>query len=307
MRRAPRRIFTLLAAGLAAPALAQAPDFSKIQSRVTRVAGNVYMIDGTGGFAGGNIGVSVGDDGVLIVDDQVAPLAPKIQAALAEVTQKPVRFVLNTHWHGDHTHGNAVFAQTATIIAHDNVRTRMMADEHYEGGPEKTATPRVALPVITFAEGATVHVNDEEIRALHTPPGHTDGDTVVFFTKSNVVHLGDNFFNGMFPFVDLESGGSTRGMITAVDQVLARVKPDTRVIPGHGPLASVEDLRAYGAMLKDAVAIVEAGIKKGRTLEQMQQDKVLAKYDAQGGGFLKTEVFIQQLYNDLTGKKKNIM
>ena len=302
-----RCLVTLGVLGLAAPALAQAPDFTKIQERVTKVAGNVYMIDGTGGFAGGNIGVSVGDDGVLIVDDQFAPLAPKIQAALAEVTPKPVRFVLNTHWHGDHTHGNSVFGQAATLIAHDNVRTRMLADEYYNGPPDKAPTPRVALPVITFAEGATVHVNDEEIRALHTPPGHTDGDTVVFFTKSNVVHMGDNFFHGMFPFVDLESGGSTRGMITAVDQVLARAKPDTRVIPGHGPVAGVDELRAYGAMLKDAVAIVDAGIKKGRTLEQLQKDKVLAKYDAShGGGFLKTDVFIQQIYNDLTGKKKNI-
>jgi glyoxylase-like metal-dependent hydrolase (beta-lactamase superfamily II) len=306
MLRTPLPVVSLCALGLAAPALAQAPDFSKIQSRVARVAGNVYMIDGTGGFAGGNIGVSVGEDGVLIVDDQFAPLAPKIQAALKEVTDKPVRFVLNTHWHGDHTHGNSVFGQTATVIAHDNVRTRMAADEYFNGPPDKAPTPKAALPVITFSEQATVHVNDEEIRALHTPPGHTDGDTSVFFTKSNVVHLGDNFFNGMFPFVDLESGGSTRGMIAAVEQVLAQVKADTKVIPGHGPVATVEELRAYAAMLKDSVALVEAGIKKGQTLEQLQKAKVLAKYDAQGGGFLKPEVFIQQIYNDLTGKKKNI-
>jgi glyoxylase-like metal-dependent hydrolase (beta-lactamase superfamily II) len=281
-------------------------DFAKIESRVTRVAGNVHMIDGVGGFAGGNIGVSVGDDGVLIVDDQFAPLAPKIQAALATVTRQPVRFVLNTHWHGDHTHGNSVFGQTATVIAHDNVRTRMAADEFFNGPANKAPTPKVALPVITFSEGATVHVNDEEIRALHTAPGHTDGDSVVFFTKSNVVHMGDDFFNGMFPFVDLESGGSTRGMAAAVELVLAQVKPDTRVIPGHGPLASVEDLRAYAAMLRDAVAIVEAGMKAGRTLEQMQTDKVLAKYDSFGGGFVKTDTFIQQIYNDLKGTKKNI-
>jgi glyoxylase-like metal-dependent hydrolase (beta-lactamase superfamily II) len=302
----PRCLVTICALGLAAPALAQAPDFDKIQSRVTKVAGNVYMIDGTGGFAGGNIGVSVGEDGVLIVDDQFVPLAPKIQAVLKQVTDKPVRFVLNTHWHGDHTHGNAHFGQTATVIAHDNVRTRMAADENFNGPGSKAPTPKVALPVITFSDQATVHVNDEEIRALHTPPGHTDGDTSVFFTKSNVVHLGDNFFNGMFPFVDLESGGSTRGMAAAVEAVLAQVKPDTKVIPGHGPIATVDELRAYAAMLKEAVAIVDAGIKKGQTLEQLQKAKVLAKYDAQGGGFLKTDTFIQQLYNDLTGKKKNI-
>jgi cyclase len=300
------QVTSLCALGLAAPALAQAPDWSKIQERVTKVAGNVYMIDGTGGFAGGNIGVSVGEDGVLIVDDQFAPLAPKIQAALAEVTKQPVRFVLNTHWHGDHTHGNAVFGQTATVIAHDNVRTRMAADQFYNGPPTKAPTPKVALPVITFSDKATVHVNDEEIRALHTAPGHTDGDTVVFFTKSNVVHMGDNFFNGMFPFVDLESGGSTKGMIAAIEQVLGQVKPDTRVIPGHGPVASVDELRAYAAMLKDAVAAVESGIKNGRTLEQLQKDKVLAKHDALGGGFLKTDTFIQQIYNDLKGTKKNI-
>jgi glyoxylase-like metal-dependent hydrolase (beta-lactamase superfamily II) len=264
------------------------------------------MLDGVGGFAGGNIGGSVGDAGVLIVDDQFAPLAPKIQAALATVTKQPVRFVLNTHWHGDHTHGNAVFGQTATVIAHDNVRTRMAADEYFNGPPNKTPTPKAALPVITFSERATVHVNDEDIRALHTAPGHTDGDSVVFFTRSNVVHMGDNFFNGMFPFVDLESGGSTRGMAAAVELVLAQIKPDTRVIPGHGPIASVDDLRGYAAMLKDSLAIVEAGIKAGRTLEQMQKDKVLGKYDSFGGGFVKTDTFVQQIYNDLKGVTKNI-
>ncbi|HET8644887.1 MAG TPA: MBL fold metallo-hydrolase, partial [Vicinamibacteria bacterium] len=250
--RQPFAVFAAAGAvslALGAQALAQI-DFAKVESRITKVAGNVYMIDGVGGFAGGTIGVSVGDDGVLLVDDQLAPMIPKIQGVLATVTKQPVRFVLNTHWHGDHTHGNSVLGQTATIIAHDNVRTRMAADEHFNGPGQKAPTPKVALPVITFSDTATVHFNGEEIRALHTAPGHTDGDTVVFFTKSNVVHMGDNFFNGMFPFVDLESGGTVRGMIAAIELVAGRVPADAKVIPGHGPLASVEDLRAYAVMLK---------------------------------------------------------
>ncbi len=277
-------------------------DFSKIQEKVTKVAGNIYMIESTGGFGGGNIGVSVGDDGIVIVDDKFAPLAPKIEAALKGISDKPVRFVLNTHYHGDHTHGNRVWGKSASIIAHANVRKRLLQPD-----PDtKEPTPPVALPVVTFDHSASVHLNGEDIRALHFPSGHTDGDSVIFFTQSNVIHMGDDFFNGMFPFIDLESGGTVPGYIGAVEGVVKQAKPDTKFIPGHGPLASLDDLKGYLAMLKDSYQIVAAGAKQGKTLEQLNQQKVLAKYDSSfGGGFMKTHQYLEQLYNDATGKKKN--
>src|SRR5215510_1485047 len=170
---------------------AQQPDWSKIEIKAEKVAGNVYMLYGVGGFAGGNIGVSVGADGIALVDDQFEPLVPKIEAALKGISDKPVRFVINTHFHGDHTHGNKVFGTKSTVIAHDNVRKRMQADTSFDGKPGTQAPPQ-ALPVITFDHQVSVHLNGEEERGLHVPASHTDGDTVVFFTKSNVVHMGDD-------------------------------------------------------------------------------------------------------------------
>jgi cyclase len=276
-------------------------DLSKIQEKASKVAGNIYMIEATGGFGGGNIGVSVGNDGVVIVDDQFAPLAPRIEAALKGISDKPVRFVLNTHYHGDHTHGNRVWGKNASIIAHENVRKRLLLPDP----DSKEMTPPVALPVITFDHSATVHLNGEDVRALHFPSGHTDGDSVIFFTQSNVIHMGDDFFNGMFPFVDLEAGGSIPGYIAAVESVVKEAKPDTKFIPGHGPLASLDDLKNYLAMLKESYQIVSAGVKQGKTLEQLKQQKVLSKFDSFAAGFMKTDQYLEQLYNDATGKKKN--
>src|SRR3954465_12272099 len=232
---------------------AQEQDFSKIRSRITKVAGNVYMIDGTGGFVGGNIGVSVGDDGILIVDDQFAPLADKIQAVLKGVTDKPVRFVLNTHFPGAPSKGNRYWGQHATIIAHDNVRVRM-ATGNPDPNPDnhRDPAPKAALPVGTFDNTATVHINGEDIRGVHFPHGHTDGDAVVWFTQSNVVHMGDDFSNGVFPFIDVDSGGRVVGLIKNLDVIIPQLKPDTKIIPGHGPLGNVEDLKNFLAMLKDS-------------------------------------------------------
>jgi len=278
-------------------------DFSKLQERVTKVAGNIYMIEATGGFGGGNIGVSVGDDGIVIVDDQFAPLADKIQAALKGISDKPVKFILNTHYHGDHTHGNRVWGKNANIIAHENVRKRLQVPDP----DSKEEMPTFGLPVITFEQGVAVHLNGEDIRAIHFPSGHTDGDSVIFFTQSNVIHMGDDLFNGMFPFIDLEAGGSVRGYIDAVESVLKQAKPGTKFIPGHGPIATGDEVKEYLAMLKDTYQIVAAGVKQGKTLDQLKQQKVLAKYDKFAGGFMKTDEFLVQLYNDATGKKKNYM
>jgi glyoxylase-like metal-dependent hydrolase (beta-lactamase superfamily II) len=290
---------------LAAAVHSQPTDWSKIETKVEKVAGRVYMLYGVGGFAGGNIGVSVGDDGVLLVDDQFEPLVPKIQAALKGITDKPVRFVLNTHFHGDHTHGNKVFGRSATIVAHDNVRKRMAQDDDFDDKPGTKAPPH-ALPLVTFDRQVSVHLNGEEIRGLHFPAGHTDGDTVVFFTGSNVVHMGDVYFNGMFPFVDLEGGGTVKGYIAAIEGVLKDLPGDARVIPGHGPLASKPDLQGYLAMLKDTVGIVEKGLQGGKTADQLKKEKVLAAYDAQyGSGFIKTDNWIETIASSLKGVAKN--
>ncbi len=284
----------------ATAAAAQQQDFSKVEIKVTKVAGSVYMLQG----AGGNIGASVGEDGIVIVDDQFAPLADKIQAALKGITDKPVRFVINTHWHFDHTGGNPYFAKQGTIIAQENVRERLESGGTLLGTEVKPAA-REDLPIVTFNDRLTVHLNGEDIRAIHFPHGHTDGDSVIFFTQSHVVHMGDDFVTYGFPFIDLESGGSARGMIAACEKVLATLPPETKLIPGHGALSTVADLKPYVAMLKEATARIERGIREGKSAEDLKRAKVLAGYESWGGEgkFITTDKFIDTLYNDLTGRK----
>jgi len=276
----------------------QQPDYSKVEIKVQKVSGTVYMLQGMGG----NIGASVGEDGIVIVDDEFLPLADKIEAALKGIADKPVKFVLNTHWHGDHTGGNPHFGEKAPIIAQENVRKRLASGGKTRFG-ETPPAPKAALPVITFEDKVSVHLNGEDIRAIHIPQGHTDGDSVIFFTQSNVVHMGDDFFNGgMFPFIDIASGGSVQGMIAGGEKVLAETPDDVKLIPGHGPLANKDDLRKFINMLKETSAAVQADTKKGKTLDQLKKEKVLAKWDSWGQSFIKTDVFIEILYDSLTQK-----
>ena len=298
------RVLILCASLLIATfALAQDRDFSKVKIKVTKVSGNVYMLEGEGG----NIGASVGEDGIVVVDDQYAPLAEKIQAALKDVTDKPVRFIINTHFHGDHTGGNAYFQKQAPVIAHDNVRKRL--EEGGTGGNlgsismERKPAAKEALPIITFDHDVTVHLNGEDIRALHFPSGHTDGDSIIFFPKSNVVHMGDDFVRYGFPFIDLGSGGSVEGMIAAMQEVIPKLPADVKVIPGHGNVSNLDDLREYVKMLVETRAAVEKGVKQGKTLDQLKQEKVLDPWKKWNGDFVTTDLFIETLYNDLTGKK----
>jgi cyclase len=288
----------LTLAALALPLAAAADDkqdFSKVEVKATKVAGQVYVIeDASPEFSGGNVGVSAGPDGILMIDDKFAPIAPKVETALRSVSDKPVRFVINTHYHGDHTDGNAVFGRKATVIAQDNTRKRMMAPPDKEPAP-----PAVALPIITFENKLSVHFNGEEIRATHFPNGHTDTDVVVFFLKSNVVHMGDDFFNGMYPFIDLDGGGSVKGLIANLVKVIPEIPAGAKIIPGHGPVATIKELRDFLAMLQGTTAIVEAGIKSGKTADQLKKAKALAKYDSWGKGFLKADSFIDQLYKEL--------
>jgi len=282
---------------------AQQDDFSKVEIKVTKVAGSVYMLEG----AGGNIGASVGEDGIVIVDDQYAPLAEKIQAALKGVTDKPVRFVINTHYHGDHTGGNAYFQKQAPVIAHDNVRKRLETGgtAGNRGSISKVNQPAAkdALPILTFDHDITVHLKDEDIRALHFPSGHTDGDSIIFFPKSNVVHMGDDFVRYGFPFIDLSGGGSVKGMIAALQEVISKLPPDVKVIPGHGQISNLDEVREYTKMLVDTSAVVEKGVQQGKTLDQLKQEKVLEPWKKWSGDFVSSDVFIETLYNDLAGKK----
>jgi len=284
----------------AAVAQAQQPDYSKVQIKATKVAGNVYMLEG----AGGNIGVSVGDDGLLIVDDQFAPLADKIRAALKGIADKKLHFILNTHWHGDHTGGNVSFGPEATIIAHDNVRKRLSTEQKSTVVNRTTPpSPKEALPVITFDKTLTVHFNGEEIRAIHFPQGHTDGDSVIFFTSSNVVHLGDDFFAGRFPFVDLESGGTVEGLVRNIGEIITKIPEGAKLIPGHGPISTIDDLKNYHRMLQQTTEIVRQKIAAGKTLEQIKSEGLPEEWKPWGEGFIKTDRWVETIYRSLTAKK----
>jgi cyclase len=264
-------------------------DYSKVEIKTTHVSGNIYMLEG----AGGNIGVSVGPDGVLIVDDQFLPLAPKIEAALAKLHTNAPKFLLNTHWHGDHTGGNPHFGKKASIIAHTNVRKRLA---------DKSDTPKEALPVVTFDDSLSVHFNGEEIRVIHLPPGHTDGDSVIHFTKSGVIHTGDQFFNARFPFIDLGSGGDVAGYVKNVETLLAKLPSGAKIIPGHGALATREDLVKFHQMLTETLGIVRKGIAEGKTLEQVKAVGLPEKYKDWGTGFINASRFFEITYNSLNKK-----
>jgi cyclase len=291
-----------LAAGLAltaTPMLAQ-QDFSKVEIKVVPVSGSLYMLQGSGG----NIGVSAGPDGILIIDDQYAPLAEKIRAALKGINPGKLKFVLNTHYHGDHTGGNPEFGPEAAIIAQENVRKRLASGTMRRGEKVEPMTA-AGLPVITFEDAVSVHFNGEEIKAIHYPHGHTDGDSIIFFTRSNVVHMGDDFFTGRFPFVDLENGGSVQGLTENIAKVLSQIPAGAKVIPGHGPLSTVDDLKKYHGMLTATTETVRKAMEAGKTLEQIQAAGLGDEWKDWGSGFIKTDVWIATIHDSLKAGKKN--
>jgi cyclase len=283
-------LFALALVLITPPAFAQR-DFSNVEIKTIPVAKNIYMLEGSGG----NIGVSIGEDGNLIVDDQFAPLADKIDAAVQKINPGKLKFVLNTHHHSDHTGGNAAFgAKDATIIAQSNVRKRLSGEANAK---------KESLPVITFDQAASVYFNGEEIKLLHQGPGHTDGDSIIFFTGANVVHMGDQFFNGGFPFIDLSSGGSVDGYLKTVSVVLEKVPADAKIIPGHGKLGTVEDLKNFHAMLVETTGLVKKGIADGKSLADLKAAGLPDKFKEFGTGFIKTDRWIETIYNDATKKK----
>src|ERR1044072_8304796 len=272
-------------------------DFSKVQMKSTKIAGNIYMLEG----AGGNIGVSAGADGILIIDDQYAPLSEKIRAALKEINPGNLKFILNTHWHGDHTGSNAVFGPEAPIVAHTNVRKRLEMGSTTPGRVLQPAA-KEALPVITYDQSVSIYFNGEELRVMHYPQGHTDGDSIIFFTKSNVVHMGDDFFAGSFPFVDIDSGGSVEGLIKNIQDVIAKVPADVKIIPGHGPLSTLDDLKKYHRMLVETTGLVGKKIKEGENLKQLQAEGFADEWKDWGKGFVNANRWIETIHRSMTKK-----
>jgi glyoxylase-like metal-dependent hydrolase (beta-lactamase superfamily II) len=294
MKKATILLATVLVLG-AGPVRAQRDDLSKVEIKPTKLAGSVWMLEG----AGGNIGVSSGSDGLLIVDDQFLPLADKIKAALKGISPNgKLAFLVNTHWHGDHTGGNRVFGKEATIVAQSNVRKRLAAPQD-RGGQTSEASPKEALPVVTFEDGLTLWFNGEEIEVVHVPHGHTDGDSVIFFKTSNVVHMGDQFFNGRFPFIDVDSGGDVANYVKNVADMLARIPADAKVIPGHGAPANVADLKAFHTMLIKTTDYVRGQIAKGMTLEEAKKAGLPDEWKSWSWGFISTERWVEILYGSL--------
>jgi glyoxylase-like metal-dependent hydrolase (beta-lactamase superfamily II) len=283
---------------LAASVVSAQQDFEKVEIGTQHVVGGIYMLDG----AGGNIGVSTGDDGVFLIDDQFAPLTEKIRGAVREISDKPIRFVLNTHWHFDHTGGNENLGKAgAVILAHDNVRRRMSVDQLIEIiDTEVPASPPAALPVVTFNDTVTLHINGDTVRVLHVPNAHTDGDALVHFQKANVLHMGDVFFSGMYPFIDVGAGGSLDGMIEACGVALELANDETLMIPGHGPLSSRGDLIAYRNMLKGVRDVMAPLVRMGKSLEQIREADALAPFNEMWGKGFSPDLFLEAVYRDLS-------
>lgn len=295
----------LLAALLLAispPVVAQ-QNFDTVQVWSQQVAQGVYMLTG----AGGNIGVSIGDDAVFVVDDQYAPLTPKILAAIAQLTNKPVRFIVNTHWHGDHTGGNEAMGKTgALIVAQDNVRRRMSSEQVLQIFQQTVpASPSGALPVITFSDTVTFHVNGDDVQAFHVSKAHTDGDALIVWRKANVVHAGDIFVTYGFPFIDLDSGGGVDGLIAAVDVLLTLGDDTVKIIPGHGPISDRAAVREYGNMLKTIRDRVRQQKAAGRSLAQTLATRPTAEFDARlGNGFIKPDQFVTMVYQSVSPTRR---
>ena len=289
-----KKLFVMIGCFLATSALAQ-QDFSNVKIETIPVAKGVYMLVGSGG----NLGLSVGEDGAFLIDDQYAPLTDKILNAIAAVTDKPIRFLVNTHWHMDHTGGNENIGKGgAIIVAHDNVRKRLAKGQFMKAfNVEIPPAPPKALPVITFKDRVTFHWNNETLEVWHPQPAHTDGDAVIYFKSANVVHVGDLLFNGIYPFIDAGSGGSFEGVIAGVDEVLGRIDDNTKVIPGHGPLGNKADLKAYRDMLATVHERINKLIKKGKNIDEIVAARPTSDLDAKwGGGFLKPDQWVKIAY-----------
>jgi cyclase len=290
----------LMTAVCLVPALAQD---SEVTYKSTELARGLYMLEGDGGFTGGNIGLSTGPDGVVMIDDGMPPFTDKLLAAIAKLTRDPVEFLINTHAHGDHVGANATFGKAgATIFAHDRLRERLVADGMTTGAGQMEA-PKDALPVVTFSDSVTIHLNGRVAFVFHVEQAHTDGDAVIHFRDDNVIYAGDALFNGLFPFIDLDSGGSVEGYIAAQERILALADEQTKIVPGHGPLANKKDLQASVDMLRTASDRVKKLIEAGKSVQDIVEENPLADYhDDWNWGFITTERMTRTLHRGLTEK-----
>ena len=299
-------LLVLFAVVLAVGGVAHAqkgPDWEKIIIKTTKITESIYMLDG----GGGNIGLSVGEDGVIVIDDQYAQLTPKIQAAIAAITPKPVKFVLNTHWHVDHVGGNENLATAgAVIVAHENVRKRMSTEQFVELMKRKfEPSPAKALPVVTFTSDITLHFNGEDIHVIHVDPAHTDGDSIVVFPKAKVIHMGDCYMTISYPYADLSSGGNYDGFIAVTDKVVGMTDEAFKIIPGHGPLSNRAELKAWHDMIVEIRASVKKQADAGTKLDAIQKLNLTAKWDEKWGKkFIKPDQVVDFAFQAVTAKKK---
>ncbi|MDH3493362.1 MAG: MBL fold metallo-hydrolase [Acidobacteriota bacterium] len=293
----------VLSSGFTAGHTSLIPDTHPVQQnfKLEKVAGSVHVLFGSGG----NIGVSYGADGLLTIDTQFARFVPQIKAELAKLGSDKPRFVFNTHFHGDHTGGNVLFGADAMIIAHQNVLERLMSKVDRQGNPQEPMA-KAGLPSITYYDGLSIHMNGERIKAVHFPKGHTDGDTVIFFTASNVVHLGDDFFAGRFPFVDLNSGGSVQGLTMNIGKLIQMIPADAKLIPGHGPVSTIDDLRKYHEMLVETTLTVRGHMKAGKSYDDVKKAGLPEKYKSWSpeGSFINEERWIETIYKSYEMKMK---
>ncbi len=270
--------------------------FAKVEIKTEQLGDGIAVLFG----AGGNIGVSYGPDGTVLIDDQFAPLTPKIQAAVAALGAEPVKYLINTHWHYDHSGGNENFGKAgALIMAHDNVRERMEGKQT-SGNGNDPASPKEALPVVTYHDGVKLHLNGDEVHVKHMAHAHTDGDSIVFWKNANVLHMGDLYFNQVtLPFIDINSGGNARGVLAAAEKALTMVNDETKIIPGHGPMATKADLTDYRDMMKSVIGSVEKARGEGKTLEQIQAMKPAAQWDTNKDAFIKGDAFVEAVFKSL--------
>lgn len=290
------KVMAIIFIALTLPALAQ--DFEQVKIKTEKISEGIYMLIGRGG----NIGISVGEDGVFLIDDQYAPLSEKIKTAVASLNEGPIRFILNTHWHGDHTGGNEAMGEVgALIVAHENVRKRLNSEQFMAAFDRRVPpAPKGALPVVTFTDAVTFHLNGNDIFVFHVKSAHTDGDAVVYFKKSNVIHMGDIYFAGGYPFIDLSSGGSVNGVIEAVNQVIGMIDEDTKVIPGHGALSDRHGLLKYLDMLVTIRDRISVQVKAGKSLDNILASKPTADFDESQDRWFSPENFVKILYEDLS-------
>ena len=293
---------SLLLALIITPYLLFSQDMSEVEITMEKLSDNVYALYG----AGGNIGVMVGDDGVFMIDDQFAPLTEKIKAAIAEISDHDVKFVVNTHFHYDHTGGNENLGEGgAIIIAHENVRKRLQSDQFIEYFKNNVAAlSEIGWPKISFTRDMTLHINGEDVKIIHTGHAHTDGDAMVYFNKSNVLHMGDVYFNGMFPFVDVPNGGSINGLLKAVSKAIKLSDHETKIIPGHGKVSNKEELISYYTMINTIRDRVADAKHKGQTLEELDIAAIGAGYEKLDG-FIPTKAFVSFVWADLENQHKH--